>query len=118
MHQVASFLAPGVIEATQGNRTLTKFAKPVPWHTSQLAATEPRRPPDDLEPYAKRLRDRIPARGYTFSQAAKELKRIEGARDALKMARLSFGQFVAKFPTMLRTHDGRVYSRGTQQTLV
>ena len=117
VHQVSRFPAPGIVEDTQGNRTLTKFAKPVPWDTSQLAEREPRRPPDDLEPYAKRLRDRIPARGYTFSRAARELKHIEGARDAMKMARLSFGQFVTKFPTMLRTHDGRVYSR-TQQTLV
>ena len=113
VHEVASFPAPGMVQDDQGKRTLTKFAKPVPWDSSQLAAKEQHKP-DDLEPYAKQLGNKIPTKGFTFTQAARELKNIEGAKDALKMAKLSFGQFVAKFPAMLRTHDGRIYN--TKQT--
>ncbi len=85
INNVARFPAPGVVEDNEGDKTLTKFAKPVPWNSSGLAhRTAPG--PDDLEPFAKRLRDMLPGRGSSFSQAAKEMKRAAGFSDALKGA--------------------------------
>ena len=103
VHAVSRFAAPGMVEDAHGKRTLTKFAKPVPQDSSRLAEI-----PDGLEPYARRLRDMIPAGGYSYQKAGKELKRVAG--DVLKRAKVHIKQFVAKFPAMLRVHDGRIYS--------
>ena len=102
VHEVSRFAAPGMVQDTHGRRTLTKFAKPV--HTASRLAEIP----DGLEPYARQLRDLIPAGGYGYAKAGKELKRVAG--DVLKRAKVQFKQFVAKFPAMLRVHDGRIYS--------
>ncbi len=70
-----------------------------------------------LDPFAMKLRDSLPGRGQSFSQAAKELKAQAGFSDALKIAKLTFHEFVKKFPQHLRVHDGRIFSVGIQATL-
>ena len=116
IHETVSFPAPGVVEDAQGNQTLTKFAKAVPWDSSRIAPSAAPPPPDDLQPFALMLRDSLPGRGQSMGQAAKEMKRRPGFADSLKAAKLSFQQFVSRFPLLIRVHDGRLYSKA-QQTL-
>ena len=114
IHEIKSFPAPGVVEDSEGVRTLTKLTKPVPWDSSRTASAAAPPPPEDLAPFARMLRDSLPGRGQNMSQAAKELKRRPGFTDSLRASKLSFQQFVAKFPRLLRVHEGRVY--GTAQS--
>lgn len=118
VHQVAGFPRPGVVEDSEGNKTLTKFARPVPSDSSALAPKPQQRQPQNMEPFAQQLRAMLPTRGATFQQAAKLLKRREqGFKDALRMSALTFAQFVQRFPALISVRDGRIYSVGTQQTL-
>ena len=117
VRQVAGFPEPGIVEDTEGNRTLTKFAKPVPRDSSKIAPQPQQRPPDNLKPFAEKLRTILPTRGATFSQAAKLLKNEPGFKDALSMARMAFAQFVQRFPNLINVRDGRLYGAGTQATL-
>ena len=113
-HQVKSFPAPGIVEDTEGNKTLTKLTRPMPRDSSRMAAQQEPPPPDNMEPFATHLRNTLPARGQSFGQAAKELKRRPGFTDALKASRMSFREFVLKFPRHVRVHEGRLY--GLAQT--
>ena len=79
-----------------------------------MAAQQEPPPPDNMEPFATHLRNTLPARGQSFGQAAKELKRRPGFTDALKASRMSFREFVLKFPRHVRVHEGRLY--GLAQT--
>ena len=117
VRQVAGFPEPGVVEDAEGNKTLTKFAKPVPNDTSKLAPQPQQKPPDSLKPFAEKLRTILPSSGATFSQAAKLLKKEQGFKDALSMARIPFAQFVQRFPTLINVRDGKLYGVGTQLTL-
>ena len=117
VRQVAGFPEPGVVEDTEGNRTLTKFAKPVPRDSSKIAPQPQQRPPDNLKPFAEKLRSILPSRGATFSQAAKLLKNEPGFKDALSMARMAFAQFVQRFPNLISVRNERLYGAGTQATL-
>ena len=110
VHEVKDFPAPGIVEDTEGTRTLTKFAKPVPWDSSRIVEKQAAPAPTNLEPFAKMLGGTLPGQGQSFSQAAKELKAQAGFSDARKMAKLTFKEFVTKFPQYLRVHDGRIYS--------
>ena len=117
VRQVAGFPEPGVVEDAEGNRTLTKFAKPVPSDSSKLAPQPQPRPPDNLKRFAEKLRTILPSRGATFSQAAKLMKNEPGFKDALSLARRAFAQFVQRFPNLISVRDGRLYGVGTQTTL-
>ena len=117
VHQVANFPEPGIVEDTEGNRTLTKFAKPVPKDSSALAPRLQTRPPDNLKPFAEKLRSILPSSGTSSGQAAKLLKKEPGFRDALIMARMTFTQFVLRFPSLITIRDSRLYGVGTQTTL-
>ena len=110
------FPEPGIVEDTEGNRTLTKFAKPVPEDSSALAARPRLRPPDNLQRFAVTLQTILPGRGATFTQAAKLMRKQPGFKDALSMARMSFAAFVRRFPSMVTIRDDRLYG-GTQTTL-
>jgi hypothetical protein len=116
VHQVDGFPEPGIVEDTEGNRTLTKFAKPVPEDSSALAARPRPRPPDNLQRFAVTLQTILPGRGATFTQAAKLMRKQPGFKDALSMARMSFAAFVRRFPSMVTIRDDRLYG-GTQTTL-
>ncbi len=110
IHQVKDFPAPGIVEDTEGEETLTKFAKPVPLDSSRLVEKQAAPPPQNLEPFAKMLAGTLPGQGQSFSKAHKELKTRVGFSTDLTMAKLTFKDFVAKFPQHLRVHDGRIYS--------
>jgi hypothetical protein len=118
IHQVTGFPQPGVVEDSEGKKTLTKFAKPVPSDSSALAPKPKPRQPENLEPFAQQLRTMLPTRGTSFQQAAKLLKRREqGFKDALRMSGLTFAQFVQRFPGIISVRDGKIYGVNTQQTL-
>ena len=117
VHQVANFPEPGIVEDTEGNRTLTKFAKPVPKDSSALAPRLQTRPPDNLKPFAEKLRSILPSSGTSSGQAAKLLKKEPGFRDALIMARMTFTQFVLRFPSLITIRESKLYGVGTQTTL-
>ena len=116
VHQIADFPEPGVVQDTEGNRTLTKFAKPVPADSSALAPRA-QRPAENLQPFADKLRTLLPSRGKSYGQAAKIMKKQEGFQDALRMSKLTFAQFATRFPDLLQIRDGKLYGRGTQTTL-
>ena len=108
IRDVVSFPAPGVVQDPDGNRTLTKLARPVPRDSSAVAPARVPQPPAPLEPYARSLRDFL-GPGKNYGQAAKEMKRRDPAFPAtLKESRLSFKEFVASFPQLLRIHEGRI----------
>ena len=117
VRQVAGFPEPGVVEDAEGNKTLTKFVKPVPSDTSKLAPQPQQGPPDSLNRFAEKLRTILPSRGTSFGQAAKLLKKEPGFKDALSMARIPFAQFVQRFPSLINVRDGKLYAVGTQTTL-
>ena len=117
VHQVSGFPEPGIVEDTEGNITLTKFAKPVPKDTSRLAARPQPRPPDNLQRFAEKLRTILPSRGTTSKQAAKLMKNEPGFKDALSMARMSFTAFVNRFPSLVIIRNDKLYGVGTQTTL-
>ena len=105
---VSSFPAPGAVQDTEGNRTLTKLAKPVPMDSSAAAQTQAPRP-THLEPYARRIRDFL-GRGKGFGQTVREMKRRDPLfPGALKESRVTFKEFVQMFPQHLRVHDGKIY---------
>ena len=106
---VQGFPGPGMVEDSEGNRTLTKFAKPVPRDSSALVEKPPTRPPDNLERFAKALANKLSARGSSFSQASKLAKAEPGFTDALRASTLSFAQFAARFPKFLKIRDDRLY---------
>jgi len=111
IHQVSSFPAPGVVEDTEGNRTLTKLTKPVPLDSSATAQAQAPQP-THLEPYARRIRDFL-GRGKGFAQTVKEIKRRDPHfPGALKESRVTFKEFVHMFPQHLRVHEGKIYPRG------
>ena len=110
IHQVSSFPAPGVVEDTEGNRTLTKLTKPVSLDSSATAQTQAPQP-THLEPYARRIRDFL-GRGKGFAQTVKEMKRRDPLfPGALKESRVTFREFVQMFPQHLRVHEGKIYPR-------
>ena len=112
IRDVVSFPAPGVVQDSDGNRTLTKLARPVPRDSSAVAPARVPQPPTPLEPYARSLRNFL-GPGKTYGQAAKEMKRRDPAFPAtLKESRLSFKDFVASFPQLLRIHEGRILPVG------
>ena len=111
----ASFPAQGVVQDSEGNRTLTKLAKPVPRDSSGLAGVSAQ-PREDMREYAEILAGRLPGAGPTMGQAAKIMKRTAGFTDALKASRQTFGQFAKAYPALLSVYDGRVRST-RQQTL-
>ena len=114
IHEVSSFPAPGIVQDTEGNRTLTKLTRPVPADSSASAPSQAPQPPTQLEPYARKIRDFL-GRGKEFGQAAKEMKRRDAQFPAaLKEHKLSFKEFVLMFPRHLRVHDGRIYPHGIQ----
>ena len=115
---MTGFPQPGVVEDSEGKKTLTKFAKPVPSDSSALAPKPNPRQPENMEPFAQQLRTMLPTRGASFQQAAKLLKRREqGFKDALRMSGLTFAQFVQRFPGIISVRDGKIYGVNTQQTL-
>ena len=110
--EIASFPAPGVVEDSEGNRTLTKLTRPVPRDSSAIRPTQAPQPPQALEPFARIVRDFL-GPGKSFSQASKEMKsRDPRFTEALKESRLSFKEFVERFPAFFRVNDGRVYPVG------
>ena len=110
IRQVSSFPAPGVVQDTESNRTLTKLAKPVPMDSSAAAQTQAPRP-THLEPYARRIRDFL-GRGKGFAQTVKEMKRRDPLfPGALKANKTTFKEFVQMFPQHLRVHEGKIYPR-------
>ena len=113
-HEMRDFPAPGVVVDAEGKETLTKLARPVPRDSSSMAARQEPPPPDNLEPFARHLKNTLPGRGQSFGQAAKELRKRPGFTDALKASRLSFRDFVLKFLRHVRVHEGRLY--GLAQT--
>jgi hypothetical protein len=129
VHTVKDFPAPGKVRDTDGKVFLTKLTRPVAKDSSALAADVPRtavelHPERDrsqsvlqtLRPYAVALRDLLGA-GKTLAAAARELKaRRSNFTDALKATKLSFSDFVGRFPDLLRVENGKVYARG-QNTL-
>jgi len=118
IHQVAGFPQPGVVEDSEGKKTLTKFAKPVPSDSSALAPKPKPRQQENLEPFAQKLRTMPPTRGASFQQAAKILKRNDqGFKDAMRMSGLTFAQFVQRFPGILSVRDAKIFGVNTQQTL-
>ena len=120
VHTVKDFPAPGRVRDTDDKVFLTKLTRPVAKDSSALAV-EPERDRSQsvlqtLRPYAVALRDLLGA-GKTLATAARELKaRRPNFTDALKAARLSFNDFVGRFPDLLRVENGKVYARG-QNTL-
>ena len=119
IREVASFPAPGTVRDTQGRDTLTKHTKPVPKDSSVQAPVEtPKRTMvDELRPYALVLRDAI-GPGKSFSAAARLLKeRRPNFTDALKAQKMSFGNFVSKFPDLLRVDGGTIRSVGLNTLL-
>ena len=114
IRDVVSFPAPGIVQDTAGNRTLTKLTRPVPRDSSAIAPARVPQPPTPLEPYARSLRDTL-GPGKTYGQASKEMKRRDPAFPAaLRESRLSFKEFVAAFPAFLRIYDGRILPVGIQ----
>jgi len=109
IREVASFPTPGTVRDTKGRDTLTKHAKPVPKDSSAPAAEEaPRTMVGQLRPYALVLRDAL-GPGKSFSAAARILKeRRQNFTDALKAQKMSFDNFVSKFPDILRVDGGTI----------
>ena len=103
IHQVKDFPAPGMVRDTNNTETLTKFARPVPRDSSTLF-----KPPDTLEPFAIRLKY-ILTGPKNIGQAAKEMKRDVGFTQTLKENKLTFKDFVRKYPQYIRINDGRVF---------
>jgi len=111
---VASFPAPGMVEDTEGNRTLTKLTRTVPRDSSAVAPTQAPQPPTTLEPYARTIRDFL-GPGKTYGQAAKEMKRRDPQFHAvLKENKMSFKDFITSFPRYFKIHEGRISSVGIQ----
>jgi len=111
IHQVSSFPAPGVVEDTEGKRTLTKLTRHVPINSSAAARTQAPRP-THLESYARQIRDFL-GRGKGFSQTLMEMKRRDPLfPGALKENKVTFREFVQAFPQHLRVHEGKIYPRG------
>ena len=111
---VASFPAPGMVQDTEGNRTLTKLTRTVPRDSSAVAPTQAPQPPTTLEPYARTIRDFL-GPGKTYGQAAKEMKRRDPQFHAvLKENKMSFKDFITSFPRYFKIHEGRISSVGIQ----
>ena len=114
IREVKSFPAPGMVEDTNGNRTLTKLTRAVPLDSSATAPTQAPQPPARLEPYARIIRDFI-GQPQSFSQAAKEMRRRDQQFPAaLKENKLSFKEFIQSFPKYFRVHEGRIIPVGIQ----
>jgi hypothetical protein len=110
IHQVSSFPAPGIVQDTDGIRTLTKLTRPVPADSSATARTQTPQH-TQLEPYAHKIRDFL-GRGMALGQTSKEMKRRDPQfPGALKANKTSFKEFVQMFPKLLRVHDGKIYPR-------
>jgi hypothetical protein len=110
IHQVSSFPAPGIVQDTDGIRTLTKLTRPVPADSSATARTQTPQH-TQLEPYAHKIRDFLGS-GMALGQTSKEMKRRDPQfPGALKANKTSFKEFVQMFPKLLRVHDGKIYPR-------
>ncbi len=110
IRQVSSFPAPGIVQDTEGNRTLTKLARPVPADSSATARTQTPQH-TQLEPYARKIRDFLGG-GMALGQTSKEMKRRDPQfPGALKANKTSFKDFVQMFPKLLRIHEGKIYPR-------
>jgi hypothetical protein len=108
IRQVSSFPAPGIVQDTEGNRTLTKLTRPVPADSSATARTQTPQH-TQLEPYARKIRDFLGG-GMALGQTSKEMKRRDPQfPGALKANKTSFKDFVQMFPQHLRVHDGKIY---------
>jgi hypothetical protein len=110
IRQVSSFPAPGIVQDTEGNRTLTKLTRPVPADSSATAQTQTPQH-TQLEPYALKIRGFIGG-GKGFAQTSKEMKQRDPQfPGALKANKTSFKDFVQVFPKLLRIHEGKIYPR-------
>jgi len=105
IHEVKSFPAPGIVEDKFGIQKLTKFAKPVPRDSSTTNTGT-----DTLESFARTLKTKLGQRNTTLSQAAKEMKDEVGFTRALKVNKLTFKDFVRKYPLFVKINDGRIFS--------
>ena len=111
IRQVSSFPAPGIVQDTEGNRTLTKLIRPVPADSSATARTQTPQH-TQLEPYARKIRDFLGG-GMALGQTSKEMKRRDPLfPGALKANKTTFKEFVQMFPQHLRVHDGKIYPHG------
>ena len=111
IHEVKGFPTPASVEDKQGNTFKTKVVKPVPVKST----TPPEKPISDKTPnqqlkdYATTLRDLLGAKGKTMGDALRQLK-VKRPNFSLNANNLSFQAFVAKFPTLLRVQNGKVFS--------
>ena len=109
---VASFPAPGMVQDSTGNRTLTKLTRPVPRDSSAVAPTQAPQPPQALEPFARIVRDFL-GPGKTYGQAAKEMKRRDPQFPGrLKENKMTIKDFIASFPGYFKMHEGRILAAG------
>ena len=108
--QVKAFPKPGVVQDEFDREHPTKLVKPVPGDSSKLN-TEPI---DELKEFAVQLRNQL-FDGNLFTtikltQAGKDMKRVPLFTETLKKRKLSFKQFVQRFPDILRLgNDGMIY---------
>jgi hypothetical protein len=112
IREVASFPAPGMVMDADGKKTLLKYAKPVPADSSRTARVTVAPPPPSMRTFAERLKEIIPGRGMGVAHASRLMRTERGFISELKMAKLSFLQFAAKFPDLVTITDGRLFARG------
>ena len=103
IHVASDFPKPGIVRDINGIETLTKFALPIPSDSSKIHVAT-----DNLQPYAQRLKNTLVG-SKNMGQLAKEMKKEVGFTQRLKENKLTFQQFIRKYPQYIRIHDGRVF---------
>ena len=108
IRHTSNIFYPGIVQDTEGNRTLTKLTRPVPADSSATARTQTPQH-TQLEPYAHKIRSFLGS-GKGLGQTSKEMKRRDPQfPGALKANKTSFKDFVQMFPQLLRIHKGKIY---------
>ena len=106
--QASGFPKPGYVEDEHQRQHPTKLVLPIPSDSSKLNIQE-----DSLKPFAielkNMLRDDNLFTTIKISQAGKDMKRIPDFTETLKKRKLSFKQFVQRFPDILRLVDGMIF---------
>ncbi len=106
---ITGFPDPGFIEDEFNRIYPTKLVLPIPKDSSNLYI----KPEDKLKPFAEQLRNML-LDGNLFTtikltQAGKDMKKINNFTETLKKNKLSFKQFVFRYPEILKLEEGMIF---------
>ena len=107
--EVTDFPKPGYVEDQFGRQYPSKLVLPIPGDSSKIFSTSS----DELKPFAVQLKNMLQdERFFTtikITQAGKDMKRVPNFTEQLAKSKLTFKQFIERYPDILKLVDGMIF---------